>query len=311
MKPTRVKIGLLIIVLLILGAAFFIVPRKRSFSTYASRAETAFKNKNFNQSIELYLKSLKQYPKHIRTPEVLLIVGDIYNFSLGNTEKAGKAYGLLNEKYPRSFESRRGFKNAAEMYEKNQQYQKSLLAYQGILDNFPGSSDLDEVRFSVANMALKLKKYEPARRSLMAIIENNPETPIADRVLYQIGNIFFMEGASQAAIQVLEVTVKKYPDSPLNTEMLFTLGNAYEERGQVDKSLKIYRSIQALYPNPMVIDKKIQNLVGRKTETKKIKSKKEAAKKDSKTPGASSKQRVKIGNKNAKSLNDADKALRP
>lgn len=282
MKSIRVKIGLLLLVLAVLSAAFLLVPRKRPFNHYVSRAQEAFQNKTFNRSIELYLKALKYYPNHERTPEILLTVGDIYNFSLGNTEKAAKAYETLEEKYPRTLEARRGFQNAGEMHEKNEQFEKALLSYQGMIDHFPDGHGIDEIRFKVATMALKLKKYEPARRSLMAIVENNPETPIADKVLYQLGNIFFVEGSSREAAQVLEVAVEKYPNSPLNTEMRFTLANAYEEQGKLAEALRIYKKIQGLYPNPMVIEKKIENLSKKVSKETELKDKIEKAKKTGK-----------------------------
>ncbi|MDX1386306.1 MAG: hypothetical protein R3257_01865, partial [bacterium] len=101
MKVSHKKIIILLVVVLLLGAAFFLVPRKRSISSYVTRAEVAFHDKEFNRAIELYLQALKYYPKHERTPDILLTVGDIYNFSLGNTEKAGMAYKMVSEKYPR------------------------------------------------------------------------------------------------------------------------------------------------------------------------------------------------------------------
>lgn len=251
---------MLVVVLILLGAAFVLVPRKRPLQSYLERAEEAYQAKEFNRSIELYVQALKNYPQNERNPETLLTIGDIYNFSLGNIEKAGQAYQMVLEKYPKSIFARKALQSSAEMYEKSQQFQNALLDYQEIIDDFPHAGGVDEIRFKVALMALKLKKYEPARRSLMAIIENNPSTPIADRVLNQLGEIFFMEGAAEQAAQVLEVAIEKYPDSPLVIEMKFSLGNAYEEMGQLAKALKLYQSILQQYPNPQVIQKKVENI---------------------------------------------------
>ena len=270
-KKLPIKIVLFFLVLIGIGAAFFLVPQKRPFGSYLKRAEEAFQDKNFNRAIELNLKALRLYPKHERTPEVLLSIGDIYNFSLNNQEKAGKAYEMLTQQFPKTIFARKAFQNSAEMYEKSQQYQNALLAYQGILDHFPYGEDIDMTRFKVALMALKLKKFEPARRSLMQIIEKNPQTPIADQVLYQLGTAFFMEGAIRESIQVLEVAAEKYPDSPLNTEMKFTLANGYEEMGVLDKALKVYREIRLTYPNPKVVEKKIEKITEQASQEKKMK----------------------------------------
>lgn len=265
---SRLRIIILFVVLVAIGAGFYFVPRRRPFESYTARASEALQNKDFEQSIELYLKALRLYPDHAQTPEILLNIGDIYNFSLANSDKAAKAYEMLTTRFPKSPQAKKGFEHAAEMQEKNEAWEQALLAYQGIIDNFPDDPEIDSHRFKVAMMAAKLKKFEPARRSLMAIIDQNPDTPIADQVLYQIGNLFFMEGASKQAIQVLEVAAEKYPDSPLNTEMLFTAANAYEEAGNIDKAIKIYRQIRYTYPNSRVVEKKLEKLADREKEVK-------------------------------------------
>ncbi len=276
---SRLKIAIFLILLVAIGIGFYLVPRTRPFESYTRRAAEAFQLKDFERSIELYLKALRLYPQHPRTPEILLTIGDIYNFSLGNSEKAGKAYDMLTTRFPKTPEAEQAYEHAGEMYEKNENFQQALLSYQGIIDNFPDRKDLDEVRFNVAMMAVKLKKFEPAIRSLMAIIDKNPDTPIADKVLYQLGNVFFMEGSSKEAVKVLEVASDKYKESPLYTEMLFTMGNAYEEMGQNDKAMQVYKSIRYTYPNPRVVEKKLEKLQDRAKETEKFEERaREAAK---------------------------------
>ena len=309
----RVKILIFLLILVAIGAGFYLVPRKRPFESYAGRAAEAFRFKEFESSIELYLKALKLYPEHPRTPEVLLTIGDIYNFSLGNMEKAGKAYQMVTTRFPKSPQARKAFAHSAEMYEKGEQFQNALLSYQGIIDNFPDSEGLDEVRFNVAMMAVKWKKYEPARRSLMAIIEKNPETPIADKVIYQLGNVFFMEGSSKQAVEVLRVGSEKYKDSPLYTEMLFTLANAMEEMGQIENAMKVYRAIRYTYPNPRVVDKKLEKLEDRFKETKQLEQRmKQAAKLANQTkppPGAESQPAGNSGFSGRKKAKKIDKSL--
>ena len=295
MKRLSLKFLIFLLVLAGIGAAFFVVPQKRPFPIYLERAEEAYQKHDFNHAIGLYLKALEYYPKHERTPEVLLSIGDIYNFSLGNNEKAGKAYQMLIKQYPKTMFSRKAYNHSAEMYEKVGQYADALLAYQGIIDDFPYAGDIDENRFKVAMMALRLKKYEPARRSLMQIIEKKPDTPIADQVLYQLGTIFFMEGSIRESIQVLEVAVEKYPESPLANDMKFTLANALEEMGALDRAIKIYKEIRSSYPNRKVVEKKIEKLTARDTERIQMKKQMvEKAKKENRSPES---QKSKTGDK--------------
>jgi len=293
LKRISLKFLIFILVLGGIGVAFFVVPQQRPFPIYLERAEEAYQKRDFNHAIGLYLKALEYYPKHERTPEVLLQIGDIYNFSLGNNEKAGKAYQMLTKQYPKTMFARKAYTNSAEMYEKAGQYEEALLAYQGIIDDFPYGGDIDEVRYKVAMMALRLKKFEPARRALMQIIEKNPDTPIADQVLYQLGTIFFMEGSIRESIQVLEVAVDKYPDSPLVGDMKFTLANSLEEMGSIDRAVKIYKEIRSTYPNRKVVEKKIEKLAERDAEQ--IQMKKQMLEKAKKENMAPESQKSKTG----------------
>lgn len=263
MKSIKSKMYVLAVVLIVIGVAVFLVPRQRSFESYIQRAEEAFRGKSYRQAIELYLRALKKYPDHRDVPKVLLSIGDTYNYSMGHFEQSTKAYAMLTERFPESREGRLAFGRAAELFVKNEQYQEALLAYQGIVDHFPNETGIDEIRFQVAMMALKLKKYEPARRTLMEIVDQNPESIVAEKALYQIGDIFFVEGAYKETIQVLEVALKKYPKGELATEIKFTLANAYEDSGRPKDALDLYRNIQHLYPNPKVIEKKIEKILGR------------------------------------------------
>ncbi|MFO1462945.1 MAG: tetratricopeptide repeat protein [bacterium] len=310
---SRLKIILVFLLLAAIGAGFYFVPRRRPFESYTQRAAEAFQLKEFERSIELYLKALNLYPSHPRTPEVLLTIGDIYNYSLANSEKAAKAYDMLTARFPKTPEARKAFEHEGEMYEKNENFQNALLAYQGIVDNFPDGPGLDQVRLSVAMMAVKLKKFEPARRSLMAIVDKNPDTPIADQVLYQLGNIFFMEGSSKEAVEVLRVASEKYKDSPLYTEMLFTMANAYEEMGQIENAMKVYKVIRYTYPNPRVVENKMEKLEDRFKETKKFEERAlQAAKQDNlppKPPAAESQPGAKSGFRGRKKDKGVDKSF--
>lgn len=277
MHSKRNKLFLLFFLVAGIGVSFFLVPHHRSFEAYVGRAEEYFQEKKFSRAIKTYLRASKAYPKHERIPEVLLAVGDIYNFSLNDTEKAGEAYRMLAERYPRSFETRRALQNAAEMYEKNEQYPRVLEAYRAIIRNFPRAGDLDKIRFKIAMTQLKLKNFAEAKSGLMEIVEKNPENAIADEVLYQLGVVYFTEGANREAAQVLETALQKFPQSPLRLEMQFTLANAYEETRDFDKALVLYQSLQKSYPNPKLVEKKLTNLAEKMREQEKIDSLKGSA----------------------------------
>lgn len=247
--------------------------RPQTFETRLQKAEKLWKSKKYDEAISIYLSAVEMQPQHPKVPDILLQVGDIYNLSLNQIDKAAKTYDLLSVRYPSSEYSLQAFIKKGEIYYGSDQFDKALREYQNILENFPTIKDREVYRLRIGISHLKLKQYEAARREFSRILDNNLKTPLADQILFHTANSYFLEGKHSQAIPIYQSLIDNYPKSSLVNEAKFNMADCYESTGEFDKALVIYQAIQSSYPNPKVIEWQIEKNKERKLEEEKRKSK--------------------------------------
>lgn len=266
----------LIVVLAILGLTlltFIYGTRSQTFDDRMKKAEKFWKQKRFDEAIQLYLGLVDREPKNDKVPDILLQVGDIYNLSLGKIDKAIQTYDLITVRYPSTNYALQAFAKKGEIYFGSDQFDKALREYQNILENFPNLKDIETYRLRLGICHLKLKQFDAARREFKAILDANLKTPLADQVLFHTANSFFLEGKAPQAIPIYQTLIESYPKSSLLDEAKFNMADCYEDLGQFDRALAIYKEIQNTYPNPKVIELQIQRNQERKAEAEKHKEK--------------------------------------
>lgn len=273
-KKSKNKLALILGLLLplIIVSFYFFRPEKVSYSSLREKADHHIRQKEYVPAIETYLKILDQYPRHDSIIEVLMIIGDTYHYSMNNLEKASKAYRMIVKKYPRSPDAKNSLVKLGELFSKKGDFEQSLLAYQDLIDKFPTLPNLDEYRFQVAMKMMKLKKHEPARRKFMQLFDLNPLGPFADKALFQIGLSFFIEGNCKQSLEVFNTFLPKYKDSSeLTIEARFLKASCLEELAKYPDALQQYRKIRKKYPNPRVIEDKIDSLTQKIKERNRVK----------------------------------------
>lgn len=245
----------------------------QNFDTRMKKAEKLWKSKKYDEAISVYLSAIEKDPENPKVPDILLQVGDIYNLSLNQLDKAIKTYDLLSVRYPASDYALQAFVKKGEIYFGSDQFDKALREYQNILENFPNIKDREVYRLRMGISHLKLKQYEAARREFKRILDNNLKTPLADQILFHTANSYFLEGNPSRAIPVYQSLMENYPKSSLINEAKFNMADCYESMGEFDKALAIYQEIQGSYPNPKVIEWQIEKNKERKAEAEKRKAK--------------------------------------
>lgn len=257
------KLLFLLCILALLALAFFYLKPKPpgTFEEYEKKAQQAISEQRFQEAINHYIDAAQAEREHERVPQVLLKVAELYQHSLGDLDQAHLAYKMVVDQFPTSFFAKKALKQDAAMMERHHRYQEALLSYQSLLEKFSQSIEAQDLRFKVALMALKLKKYGAAKGHLMELLEEDPQNPQADRWLYHLGETLFLSGDFPQALKTFELAQEKYPNSPLITEIKFSLANVAEALGQTQKALTLYQELRNLYPNPMIIEQKIQALL--------------------------------------------------
>ncbi|MBI2335755.1 MAG: tetratricopeptide repeat protein [Deltaproteobacteria bacterium] len=260
-QSKRLRLALLIVIPLFLALLFFFPTKQETFSGLMFKADQHFREKHYTQAVLVYLKVLKNYPHNEFEGTILLNIGDIYNYSLNSPEKAVKAYGQVLSRFPRSPEARHAYQKQGDLYFSQGDYEKALVSYQGLVDHFPNIPDVQEYRFKVAYAALKLKRYEPSRRQLMQMYEEDPNGAIADKILFHVGLTFFLEANVRQSVEVFEAFLERHGQtSNYTTDAQFYLANGYEESGKFEEALELFKKIRSTYPNPRIVEEKIQKL---------------------------------------------------
>jgi TolA-binding protein len=262
----------LITALGILGLSILIFvygTRPQTFEERMGKAEKLWKEKRFEEAIKVYVSLVDRDPKNPKVPEILLQVGDIYNFSLNQIDRALNTYELVTIRYPSTPYALQGFVRKGEIYFGTDQFEKALREYQNILENFPKIKDVETYRLRLGICHLKLKQFEAARREFKAILDENLKTPLADQVLFHTANSYFLEGSPTQAIPIYQSLIDHYPQSLLIDQAKFNMADCYEDLGEFDRALAIYKEIQNTYPNPKVIELQIQKNQEREAEAEK------------------------------------------
>lgn|GEM_PF-1774470 len=245
----------------------------QTFDARLRKAEKLWKAKRYDEAISVYLSALEKDPRNIKVPEILLQVGDIYNLSLNQIDKAAQTYDLVTVRYPATGYSLRALIKKGEIYFGSDQFDKALKEYQSILENFPNIPERDTYRLRMGISHLKLKQYEAARREFKKVLDSNLKTPLADQILFHTANSYFLEGKPMQAIPIYQSLVEHYPRSALLNEAKFNMADCFESMGEYDKALVIYQEIKESYPNPKVIEWQIEKNKERKIESEKRKAK--------------------------------------
>ncbi len=245
----------------------------QSFDARIRKAEKFWKSKKYEEAISAYLSAVEKEPQNPKVPDILLQVGDIYNLSLNQLDKAAKTYELVSVRYPATDFALRAFIKKGELYFGSEQFDKALKEYQNILENFPNIKDRELYRLRMGISHLKIKQYEAARREFKKILDNNLKTPLADQVLFHTANSYFLENNPNLAIPIYQSLIEHYPKSSLINEAKFNMADCYESVGEYDKALAIYQEIKDSYPNPKVIEWQIQKNQERRVDAEKRKSK--------------------------------------
>ncbi len=245
----------------------------QTFDSRLKKAEKLWKSKKYDEAISVYLSAIEKDPQNPKVPDILLQVGDIYNISLNQMDKAVQTYNLLSVRYPASDYALQAFIKKGEIYFGSDQFDKALKEYQNILENFPNIKDREVYRLRMGISHLKLKQYEAARREFKKILDNNLKTSLADQVLFHTANSYFLEGSPSLAIPIYQSIIQNYPKSTLVSEAKFNMADCYESMEEFDKALVIYDEIKTTYPNPKVIEWQIEKNKERKVEAEKRKAK--------------------------------------
>ncbi len=97
---------------------------------------------------------------------------------------------------------------------KDQQFEQSIVAYQGVVESFPDGSYAPQSRYWLGELYLMSDRLEAARGAFTAVVEVYPAHQKVPLSLYKLGVVNHRLGATPAALEYLDNVVTRYPDTP-------------------------------------------------------------------------------------------------
>lgn len=191
---------------------------------YFWKAETMFKKKAYDKSIDQYLEYLTVAEKLTKLPD---------NSSLG-VGNYGIGYNYIKKgDYPNASKY---FKNTVKIIEKN------LAKYN---DKYVTNFVYPDALLRSGDCLLYLRSYSSAKGYYQKIIRKN--FPNKDYAMYQLSLIHNLENNPTAQIALLDKITTEYPKSLYADDALYAKGNAYFNMDRKDLAIASYQELLDKY----------------------------------------------------------------
>lgn len=241
------------------------------------RAEKLRKSHHLEEAISIYLKLIDRKPHHPQNPRILLMIGELYSYSLNQKEKGIETFRLVTARYPLTPFDLQASLQRGTLYFNAEQFEQALREYQDLLSRFRDFPQKERTRFQLAACHFKLKQFDSARKELRSILEMNLKTPLGDQILFYAGASYTQQSRFPQAIALYEGLIRNYPQSSLLLETKFLLADAFLHVGDFEKALSYSREIQGGYPNKNLVELQIQKGESQKKEAELLKAKQKVA----------------------------------
>jgi TolA-binding protein len=173
---------------------------------YMRRASSYYNLKNYDRTIADYKAVLDKFPSHPISGDALLPLQEVlvmqnraseFDAYLTKVRAANpEAKGLENVE----------FEAAKNMYF-NQEYTKTIQAYQVYLANYPNSPKADEAKFYIAESYFRLKDNANALRFYLDLLPRST-APQTSRIAQRVAEVEFAEGRYDRAIAYFHSLVR-------------------------------------------------------------------------------------------------------
>ncbi len=160
-----------------------------------------------------------------------------------------KAFEEAIRKFPDSDKVPAALVDIAQAYRAMNLYDKTVLTYKRLLEDYPFYHQKDKVQMEIANVCFDGKKFGLALKEYGVLIKEYPYSQFKSKALLQIALCFEKSAQSQAAISAYKNFLKVSNDSASNEEAKFYIGNVYLKIGQYENAIKYFTSAIGKYPN--------------------------------------------------------------
>ena len=238
--------------------------------TFRIAKVTSEKLKDFERTAEIMEAFLRENPRSLRSAEALYVVAESYEYVSKNASfegndslrvaslrQAEKAYRRLRDGYPDS-----RWADDAELFLIDTKFGSGLHLdsaatremidrYNSLIEAFPGSDRLDEVRVRMGDAHMKavewegLEAYDEAIDHFEMVSKNGEK---AAEATLKIGLCHQEKDQCELALDRFEEVKQRYPESPLALDAQLGIAHCLISVNRYSEAIDTYRTIVYRYP---------------------------------------------------------------
>lgn len=266
------KIRLLFSVKWLCGSLLLLVITGCDFSSYLHREVLRAQNEelqqNYLKSSQIYEKILAQNPPPKLKTKVLFQLGKINFYFLGRIPEALNYFQKIVEISINPIWSVKSYEKMGRIYfHFLKDYAKSAEVYQILVQFKPKLSQNDFYEYRLALSYLHLNRYDESRKILSQIIINKRHK-YNKRAYFYLGLTYYYEQEYLMSIQIWKKYLQLENRRDWVNETKFLMANSYETIEKLKESYELYYSLQNIYSDSNIIDKRLQSIYKRRVARK-------------------------------------------
>lgn len=232
------------------------------------KAQEYITNQQFSQAVEIYEEILKTKPSKTIQIKINYQLGEIYSLYLNDSGKALKHLQKIIDSSNEPLWQKNAMEKMGGIYfEKFKNYSKARNAYKSLMDFLPKLEKQEFYTFRYALCEFHLKNYSISDK-IFKNLSRNSKSEIGIESFYYLGLAKFYVKDWDAAVNYWFEFLKREKRKDKIVQAKFLIANAYESAEKLKEAYNIYYSIIGEYPNPEVIENRLNSLYERRVARK-------------------------------------------
>ena len=259
---------LALFILLFAGAAFYLYNLDGMLEKDFQQAQDLVEEGDYSAAVEAFQRIYQHHPSFYLAPQALFEAGEVLNLYQQRYPEALLTYLLVEKDFPDSELASSARRKIAEIYKyRLRDYSRAVVAYQKLLDS--GVDDGDRVQYELGDTYFRLNNFEQARIEFESLLKTWTQSPLLPQVRFRIATTFALEGDLKEAESVYRAVIRDWPDDPFAIEARFGLAAVLEDGERLLDALKVLEQLRGVYPNPEILQKRIEQVEERIRKKKK------------------------------------------
>ena len=252
--------SLFLIILLPVSFAFMACGKNEGQNLILKANNEWIKGKN-HSAIEQFKVILKKYPSNQFAEEALFRLGEIFHFSLNNSEQAITYFQevkKLNKGGMFGYDAQKYIAEIMEFTFKN--YDQAIIEYQNLIYEFDQPMKHADHQYRIASIYIKKQNYNQALAEFEVLLARYPKSIRVEQVHFKIIETLYTLNRCSDVQDYFKHFFGIFPGSKYLNEINFILASCLEEKGKLDEAYNKFKSLKNEYAYPVLLKMKMESL---------------------------------------------------